>query len=306
MKKHSLRYYLKRDALLYAMLLPGVLYLIIFKYIPMTGVIIAFEDFKPYWGLKGIFTSDFVGWRWFQQFFNSIYAKRLIWNTLVISIYKLFWGFPAPILLALFLNEIRSKHFKRTVQTVSYIPHFLSWVIIAGLVQQMTSTDGGIINQIIKSLGGQELYFLGDPKYFRGILVISSIWKGIGWESIIYLAAIAGIDQEFYEAAKVDGAGFFRCMWHITLPSILPIISIMLVLQTGDLLDAGFEQILMLLNANVYSVGDVIDTYVYRNGIQNMDYSFSMAVSLFKSVVSLILVVLANKTAHKMGQEGIW
>ncbi len=306
LKKRSLGYYIRRDMLLYALLLPGVLYYIIFKYLPMAGIIIAFEDFKPYWGLKGIFTSKFVGLRWFERFFNSAYAGRLVWNTLVISISKLIWGFPAPILLALFLNEVRNRFFKKTIQTISYIPHFLSWVIVAGLVQQLTSTDGGFVNILVKFFGGQEIYFLGSTQYFRSILVISAIWREIGWGSIVYLAAITGIDQELYEAAKVDGAGFLRRMWSITIPAILPIISIMLILQTGNLLDAGFEQILMLLNANVYSVGDVIDTYVYREGIVDMKYSYSMAVSLFKSVISLILVLITNKSAQQMGQEGIW
>ena len=306
LKKRSLGYYIRRDMLLYALLLPGVLYFIIFKYLPMAGIIIAFEDFKPYWGLKGIFTSKFVGLRWFERFFNSAYAGRLVWNTLVISISKLIWGFPAPILLALFLNEVRNRFFKKTIQTISYIPHFLSWVIVAGLVQQLTSTDGGFVNILVKFFGGQEIYFLGSTQYFRSILVISAIWREIGWGSIVYLAAITGIDQELYEAAKVDGAGFLRRMWSITIPAILPIISIMLILQTGNLLDAGFEQILMLLNANVYSVGDVIDTYVYREGIVDMKYSYSMAVSLFKSVISLILVLITNKSAQQMGQEGIW
>ena len=197
----------------------------------------------------------------------------MIWNTFFISFLKLVFGFPAPIILALLLNEIRNRHFKKIVQSISYVPYFLSWVVVAGLVQQMTSTDGGIINVIVSFFGGEKVYFLGSTKYFRSIMVISAIWRNVGWDSIVYLAAIAGIDQEMYDAAKVDGAGFFRRMWNVTIPSIMPIISIMLILRTGRLLDAGFEQTLMLLTPSVYSVGDIIDTFVYREGIMHMNYS---------------------------------
>lgn len=304
--KPGLWYYLRRDRLLYALLLPGVLYFIIFKYLPMMGIIIAFENFKPYWGLEGLFTSEFVGLHWFKRFFNSVYSGRLIWNTLVISLLKLIFGFPAPIILALLLNDVRNRHFKKAVQSISYIPYFLSWVIVAGLVQQLTSTDGGIVNMIVNLFGGEKTYFLGSTKYFRSILVISAIWRNVGWDSIIYLAAITGIDPELYDASKVDGAGMLRRMWNITIPTIMPIISIMLILRTGRLLNAGFEQTLMLLTPSVYSVGDIIDTFVYREGIMHMNYSYTMAVSLFKSVIAFLLVLTTNKAAKKMGQEGIW
>lgn len=186
------------------------------------------------------------------------------------------------------------------------MPYFLSWVVVAGLVQQMTSTDGGIINVIVSFFGGEKVYFLGSTKYFRSIMVISAIWRNVGWDSIVYLAAIAGIDQEMYDAAKVDGAGFFRRMWNVTIPSIMPIISIMLILRTGRLLDAGFEQTLMLLTPSVYSVGDIIDTFVYREGIMHMNYSYTMAVSLFKSVIAFVMVLTTNNIAKRLGQEGIW
>lgn len=298
--------YLKKDLAFYLMLLPGVIYFLVFKYLPMFGIYIAFLDYKPYWGLEGIFTSDFVGIKWFERFFHSIYAERLISNTIIISLYKLIWGFPAPIIFALLLNELRSKYFKKTVQTISYIPHFLSWVIVTGLLRQLTTIDGGLINEIISQFGGEPVLFLGSVKYFRSLLVISDIWRGIGWGAIIYLAAISGIDQELYESAKVDGAGIWQRMWHITLPAILPIVSIMLILRVGDLMDSNFEQIQLLLSSQVYSVGDVIETYVYREGILHMNYSYSMAVSLFQSVVGLILVLLSNQAAKRMGQEGIW
>jgi putative aldouronate transport system permease protein len=304
--KRGFWFYLKRDRLLYLLLLPGVLYFIIFKYLPMVGIVIAFENFKPYWGIKGLFTSEFVGLHWFRRFFNSAYSGRLIWNTFFISFLKLVFGFPAPIILALLLNEIRNRHFKKIVQSISYVPYFLSWVVVAGLVQQMTSTDGGIINVIVSFFGGEKVYFLGSTKYFRSIMVISAIWRNVGWDSIVYLAAIAGIDQEMYDAAKVDGAGFFRRMWNVTIPSIMPIISIMLILRTGRLLDAGFEQTLMLLTPSVYSVGDIIDTFVYREGIMHMNYSYTMAVSLFKSVIAFVMVLTTNNIAKRLGQEGIW
>ena len=203
-----------------------------------------------------------------------------------------------------FLND--SGNFKKTVQTISYIPHFLSWVIVSGLIRQLVTTDGGFINEVVKLFGGEPILFLGSVKYFRSLLVISDIWKGIGWSSIVYLAAISGIDQELYQSARVDGANILQRMWHITVPSILPIVSIMLILRVGDLMDANFDQIQLLLSSQVYSVGDVIDTYVYREGIINMNYSYSMAVSLFKSVVGLVLVLFSNYGARRMGQEGIW
>lgn len=299
-------YHLKKDYMFYLMILPGILYFIIFKYLPMLGIIIAFQDYKPYWGIKGILSAKFVGIKWFRRFFNSIYAGRLISNTLIINFHKLVWGFPAPIILALMLNEIIHNKFKKAIQTISYIPHFLSWVIVSGLLQQLVTVDGGFVNEVIKLFGGEPILFLGSTKYFRSLLVISDIWRGIGWGSIVYLAAISGIEQELYESAKIDGASTIQKMWHITIPSILPIISIMLILRIGDLMDANFQQIMLLLNSQVYSVGDVIDTYVYREGILNMNYSYSMAVSLFKSIVGLVLVLFSNWSAKRMGQEGIW
>lgn len=296
---------MKRNQIYYWMLLPGVLYFLIFKIVPMFGVIIAFFDYKPYFGIKGILTSDFVGLKWFKRFFSSIYAERLIGNTLWISLLKLFWGFPAPILLALMLNEVQNQRVKKGIQTITYIPHFLSWVIVTGVLRQLITTDGGFVNEIVKFFGGEPILFLGNEKYFRSLLVITDIWKGVGWGSIVYIAAISSIDQELYEAARIDGASTLQCMRHITLPSLYPIISIMLILKVGDLLDGNFEQTQLLLTSQVYSVGDIIDTYVYREGLVNMNYSYSTAVNLFKSIIGLILVTISNKCAQKAGQEGI-
>ena len=299
-------YYLKKDVFLYLLILPGILYYILFKYIPMFGIIIAFKDYQPFLGLEGIFTSDWVGFSHFKRFFASKFSWELIRNTFLISFYKLIWGFPVPVVFALLLNEVRNQYYKKLVQTISYLPHFLSTVIVCGMIRTLTSTDGGLVNAFITTLGYEPIYFLGDPRYFRSILVISDIWQGFGWGSIIYLAAMTGIDQSLYEAAEVDGAGWLKKMWHITLPGILPVMSIMLIFRVGGLLDAGFEQIFLLYSPQVYSVADVISTYVYREGLVGMKYSFTTAVNLFISVISLIMVLGSNYAAKKMGQEGIW
>lgn len=292
--------------ILYLMLIPGILYFIVFKYLPMIGVTIAFKDYKPFAGIEGIFTSQWVGLKYFQRFFASRFAGQLIANSLLISLYKLLWGFPAPILLALLLNEIPRQGFKRTIQTISYLPHFLSMVIVCSIVRSITTTDGGLINMIVKWFGGEPTYFLASPVYFRSILVISSIWKSVGWGSIIYLAGMSSIDPQLYEAAVMDGAKWYHKITHVTLPAIAPIISLMLILRMGELLEAGFEQVFLLYSPTVYSVGDIIDTFVYREGILNMNYSYSAAVSVFKSVIALVLVLFSNYTAKKMGHEGIW
>lgn len=272
----------------------------------MAGIAIAFEKYQPFSGFKGIFTSRFVGFANFAKFFRSKFATQLIGNSLIISVYKLIWGFPLPIILAIMINELTHVGFKRTIQTVSYLPHFLSMVIICSLVRTLTSTDGGLINAIIMLFGREPIYFLGSPKYFRSILVISDVWKNIGWNSIIYLAAMTNIDPQLYEAAEIDGASWFQKIVHVTIPAILPIASLMLILRMGNILDAGFEQIYLLYSPIVYSVADTIDTYVYREGIVNLNYSYTTAVSVFKSVVSMVLVLGTNFITKKMGQEGIW
>lgn len=290
----------------YYLIIPGMLYFLIFDYIPMFGIIIAFKDISPFEGVGAIFTSDWVGFKHFVRFWNSYYFWNVMRNTLLISFYKLFFGFPASILLALLLNELRYVAFKRIVQTISYLPHFISTVVVAGLAMMVLSTDGGLINAIIVQFGGEPILFLGSPDYFRSVLVISHVWQSVGWGSILYLAAMTGIDPGLYEAARMDGAGRFRQAWHITLPGIMPVIVIMLILAIGGLLNAGFESVLLLYSPAVYDVSDIIDTYVYREGLSQLNYSFATAVGLFKNVLAMILILGANYIAKKMNQTGIW
>lgn len=285
--------------------IPGVLYFLVFKYLPMYGVMMAFTEYKGVGGIWGILSAPWVGFDWFERFFSSIFFTRLLRNTLLISIYRLVFSFPCPILLAVFINEVRSNAFKRTVQTISYLPHFMSWVVVSGLLSVLLSTSGPI-NGMMAQLGLEKVYFLSDPRYFRGILVISEIWKGIGWGSIVYLAAITGIDPAIYEAATIDGASRWQRIIHITLPSLKEIISVMLIMQVGKILNENFEQIFNLYNPSVYEVADVFETYVYRIGLVKQQYSYSAAVGLFKSVVSLILVVATNCIAKRLGSEGLW
>lgn len=296
----------KKYYMLYLLLIPGVLWYAIFKYLPMLGITIAFEKYSPFSGIEGIFSSKWVGLYWFRKFFKSIYAKRLIRNSLVISLKKLAVCFPSAIILAILLNAVPGTRFKKTVQTISYLPHFLSAVVVASIVRTVTTTDGGIINYIITLFGGQPIFFLGSNKYFQGVLVVTELWKTVGWSSIIYLAAMTGIDPQLYEAATVDGANWYHKIWHVTLPAIAPIISLMLILRCGELMNAGFEMTFNLYSSSVYETGDIIDTYVYREGMTNMNYSYSTAVNLFKSVISLVMVLGSNFIAKKMGQEGIW
>lgn len=290
----------------YYLILPGMLYFLIFDYIPMFGIIVAFKEISPFEGVSAIFTSEWVGFKHFIRFMNSIYFWNVMRNTLFISLYKLLFGFPASILLALLLNELRFAVFKKVVQTISYLPHFISTVVLAGLTMMILSTDGGMINAMVVKFGGEPIHFLGSPDYFRSILVISHVWQSIGWGSILYLAAMTSIDPGLYEAARMDGAGRVRQAWHITLPGITPVIVILLVLSIGGLLNAGFEKVLLLYSPAVYEVADIIDTYVYREGLTKLDYSFATAVGLFKNVIAMVLILGANYLAKKMNQTGIW
>lgn len=302
----SVRRSLRQYWLLYVMLILPVIWYICFKYLPMMGIIIAFKKYSPFGGIEGIFTSKWVGLQHFRKFFNSIYAWRLIRNSLVISFEKLLICFPSSIVLAVMLNSISNVRFKKTVQTISYLPHFLSMVVVCSIVRTVTSIDGGLINAIIKMFGGTPISFLGSKAHFRGVLVVSDLWRTIGWNSIVYLAAMTSIDPSLYEAATVDGAEWYHKIWHVTLPAIAPIISLMLILRCGELLNAGFEQIFNLYSAVVYEVADIIDTYVYREGLVSLNYSYSTAVNVFKSVIAMVLVLGSNFFAKKMGQEGIW
>ncbi|AGA57395.1 ABC-type polysaccharide transport system, permease component [Thermobacillus composti KWC4] len=292
-----------RHRALYIMLIPGLAYLIIFKYIPLAGSVIAFQDFNIF---RGIWNSPWVGFKWFEQFFTYPQLRRLLFNTIIISFYQLIFAFPAPILLALLLNEVRKMAFKRTVQTIVYLPHFFSWTIVFGFTYMILSVQTGLLNSLIESLGFERINFLQKAEYFRTIIVGTGIWKETGWSAIIFLAALAGINPSLYEAAKIDGANRFRQLWHITLPGILPTIVIMLLLRIGNILDLGAEQIYMFLNELTYRTGDVLDTYTYRIGILGGQYSLTTAIGLFKSVVGFLLMVTANQLSKKITGEGLY
>ena len=297
----------RKYKLYYVLMLPGLIYFLVFKYVPMGGIVIAFQDFLPFSkGLSSIFSAEWVGLKHFVDFTTRYYFWNILRNTLLISFLRLLFGFPAPIILALLLNEVGNLRYKRIVQTVSYMPHFISWVVAAGFVHAILSPRNGLLNILIHEMGGEPILFLAEPSYFRSILVLSGIWKNVGWGTIVILAALSGVSPELYESAVLDGASRLQRMWYVTLPSIATVVVILFILRIGHMLDAGFEQILLLYSPSVYSVSDIIDTYVYREGLINLRYSFSAAVGLFKSVIALILVVATNAMAKKLGQEGIW
>ncbi len=295
--------YLTRDKYLYLLLLPGIVALFIFNYIPMYGVVIAFKEYNIF---AGISKSPWVGFLQFERLFRNPDFLQVIVNTLLISTYKLIWGFPAPIILALLLNELRNKHFKKTAQTILYLPHFISWVIFAGLIVTFLNPTTGVVNDIIVRLGGRKVDFLASKSMFRSILVITDIYKGVGWGTIVYLSAISGVDPTLYEAATVDGASRFRQVWHITLPAIRSVVVVLLILNLSNILNAGFDQVFLLYNPLVYEVGDIIDTYVYRKGLVDSNYSLASAAGLFKNGIALILIVTTNSIVKRLGEEGLW
>lgn len=294
---------IKRDWQLHLLLIPGLICLLIFKYLPMYGLIIAFQDFNIF---SGILESDWVGLANFTKLFTSPEFLNVLRNTILISTYKIIFLFPIPIILAILLNELRNVLFKRTVQTVIYLPHFISWVIVSGLFINLLSVNGGIVNNIITALGGQPVSFFMEPRFFRSLLVFTEGWKETGWGTIVYLAAITGIEQDQYEAARIDGANRIQQIINITIPGISPTIVLMFILKLGAILEAGTEQILTMYNPVVYNVSDVIGTYVYRVGLGTSDYSFSTAVGLFNSVVAFILVVGGNYLCKKFLDRSIW
>ncbi|MDN4527400.1 ABC transporter permease [Fictibacillus fluitans] len=305
-KKKTRLQRLKRDfnrgKYVYLMLAPVVLYYLIFHYWPMIGIVISFQDYIPG---TGFFESPWVGLKHFTEFFQSFYFWRLMKNTFLINFWLLIFGFPAPIILALLLNEVRAKWFKRGVQTVTYIPHFISIIVIVGIIKDFTATDG-MINQLREILGKDSLQFLQFPEYFRTIYVTSDIWQTIGWSSIIYFAALSAVDPNLYEAASIDGAGRFRQMWHITLPALRPTIVIILILTIGNLLSTGFEKILLLYQPLTYETADVISTYVYRKGIEGSSFSFATAVGLFNTVMNFALLIAANRISRKISENSLW
>ncbi|MBD2847515.1 sugar ABC transporter permease [Paenibacillus sp. IB182496] len=285
------------------LLLPGLIWYGVFFYAPLYGIQLAFKDFRIMDGITG---SPWIGLDNFRTIFRaSSDFSTILKNTVLISFYHILFGFPAPIILALLFNEIRFKVFKRITQTISYLPHFLSWVVLSGLLITILSPSSGIVNELIKALGFEPIYFLGDQRYFRFTLVISAIWKEVGWGTIIYLAALASVNPHLYEAAVVDGAGRWKQTWHITLPMIMPTIAIMFILRIGGILDAGFDQILNLYNPVVYEVADIIDTYIYRVGIGQLQYGITTAIGLFKNAIAITLVLGTNYIVKKLGQEGL-
>jgi putative aldouronate transport system permease protein len=292
-----------RDKFLYVLALPGLLYFLIFKYVPMWGIVIAFQNYSPYQGMSG---SPWVGLEHFQRFFSNPDFFTLFRNTLAINVLSLSLFFPLPILLSLMLNEVRHMVYKKIIQSIVYLPHFLSWVIIVGITFLLFSTGDGAINQMLVAMGFDKVDFLTNKNYFWGMLTAQSIWKDAGWGTIIFLASMASIDPQLYEAAKMDGAGRFRQMWHITLPGIRSVIIILLILRIGHIMDVGFEQVFLMMNGAVSEVADVFDTYVYRLGVKQGQFSYSTAVGLFKSVVGLLLVIGANKLAKKFGEDGVY
>jgi putative aldouronate transport system permease protein len=294
---------IKRDLFLYLLILPGVLYFLLFKYVPMWGILISFQNYSPY---LGFFHSEWIGFDHFQRFFSNSDFSILFRNTMAINLLNLIFFFPLPILVSLLLNELKVEWFKKTLQSIIYLPHFLSWVIIAGISFLALSKDQGVINQLLESTGHEKMDFLTQPHYFWVLLTLQSIWKELGWGTVIFLAAISSVDPQLYEAARMDGAGRLRQMWNVTLPGIRNVIIILLILRIGHIMDVGFEQVYLMMNGAVSSVADVFDTYVYRVGIQQGDFSYSTAVGVFKSVVGVLLVIGANKLAKQFGEEGVY
>ena len=301
--KRSLLKDIKRDKWLYIFLIPIMLYFFIFKYVPMFGTIMAFQDFKF---STGFFESKWVGLEHFKRLFTGNNFLIILRNTLLLNAGSVIFGFPIPIILAIFLNEVKSKGFKKITQRIMYLPHFKSWVVLGGILIDMLSPSTGVINTIIKFFGGNPIYFMGKKEWWPAMFIISGIWQGAGWGTIVYLAAITGIDPELYEAARIDGAGKLKQIWYITLPCLKSTIVVRLILRMGSMMDIGFEQVYVLMNPAVRDVAEVISTYVYRVGIEGAQYSYTTAIGLFQSVISCILVFTTNKIARKINGEGLW
>ncbi len=293
------------DRFLYLFVVPGVIWFLVFCYQPMYGLLIAFKDYDI---VKGVFHSEWVGLKYFTDFFYDYNFNSIMINTIAISLLKLIIGFPAPIILALMLNELRSRTFKRMSQTIFYLPFFVSWVVVSGIwYELLTFDEGGIVNTFLMNVGliGEPILWFGKPEYFWGLVVASDIWKGIGWGSIIYLAALSGVNSELYEASVMDGANRWRQTWHITLPGIRSAILILFILSVGSILNAGFDQIYVMQNPAVMERAQIIDTYVMTTGIFKANYSIATAVGLFKSVVGLIMLLLVNWVVKLLGEEGV-
>lgn len=294
---------IKRDRYLLLLVAPVLIYFFIFNYIPMYGAIIAFKDFTPG---DTILTSRWVGVRWFEEFFRSIYFVRLIKNTFLLSGLGLLFNFPIPIVFALLLNEVKREKLKGMVQTVSYLPHFISLVVMVGIMSNFLSPTDGIINSFLVGLGMEPINFMGESKWFRPLYIGSGVWQNFGWNSIIYMAALTSIDPNLYEAAKIDGCNRWREIYHITIPGIMPTAIMLLILALGNLMNVGFEKIILMYSPATYEVADVISTYVYRRGILSAQYSFGAAVGLFNSLINFILLVTVNRISRRYTQIGLW
>lgn len=292
----------RQNPLLYWMLAPVLLYVLIFNYAPMFGLVISFQDYSL---TRGVMGSKWIGLKNFEDFFSSMYFGRTLGNTLILSGLDLLVCFPAPIILALMLNEVGCLRFKKTIQTVSYMPHFISMVVVAGLIKEFCSSTG-VVAQFVQFFGGKAQSYISQPQYFRAIFTVSQVWQTIGFNSIVFLAALSGIDMQLYEAARIDGAGRLRQMWHVTLPGIIPTIIIMLILRCGAIMNVNFEKVLLLYSPSTYATADVISTYVYRAGIIKQKIGYSTAVGLFNSVVSLLLVLGANALSNRYTESSLF
>ncbi len=300
--KRSLKL-MKRHWQFYLLISLPLLYIIVFCYVPMPGVLMAFERYSP---SKGLFGSEWVGLRNFKQFFASPSNTRIIWNTLRIGLYSLIAGFPIPIILAIAVNEVANKRFKKTVQMVTYAPYFISTVVLVGILSQITDPRLGILNKIIELFGGNAIHFMGDPNMFDHLYVWSGIWQGAGYSSVIYIAALAGVSKELQEAAVVDGATRWERIWHVDLPSIRPQIVILLIFNVGNILNIGYEKVYLMQNDLNIQKSEIISTFVYKVGLVNADYGFSAAVGLFNALISIILIMIANAVAKKTAETSIW
>ncbi|HOJ09449.1 MAG TPA: ABC transporter permease subunit [Clostridiales bacterium] len=293
---------LKRNKLIYLMLIPALVYIIVFRYVPMYGVQIAFKDYSF---SRGIWGSEWIGLRNFRDFFTSIYCWRVIRNTILINLISLFFAFPIPIILALLLNEVKCMAFKRTVQTITYMPYFVSLVVTVGIIYDFFSNNG-IVNSMLSYLGIEPIQFLQKPQWFRPLYIGSGIWQEAGWNSILYLAALTNIDPTLYEASDLDGANRWKQTLHVTLPGIMPVIVIMLILRMGNMMNVGIEKIILMYNPLTLETGEVISTYVYKRGIQEMSYGFSAAVGLINSTINLILLTASNWMSSKLSENKLW
>ena len=293
----------KRDRNLLLILLPGVLYFIIFKYIPMGGIVIAFKDYNVYKGILGSNWNDFA---YFKDFFGDFMFWRLFRNTILLGLYTILWGFPIPIIFALLLNEVKNVRYKRSIQTISYLPHFISTVIVVGMVLDFLSPSTGIINRIITLFGGEPISFMVKNAWFRTVYVTTGIWQATGWNAIIYLAAITNVDVSLYDAAKIDGAGRFKQVLKITIPSIIPTITVLFILRIGGILENEFEKVLLMQNPAIYETADVLDTFIYRRGIESADFGYATAVGLAKSIVALCMLTGANFVSRKLTDNSLW